>query len=105
MTERCPYHGDPVFSDPDSLLIKSTKDRLGITTNYHYENVGATGLNQHFSEPDLLDKIRKWYKKRGIGVRLVKKSGAGCPYYAVYTGTKPTRLPASQLQIATISEM
>jgi len=83
--ERCPYHGDPVFADPDSILIQREPFYI------HYDNVGATGLNEHINNPGFLDNIRKWYASRGLGVRLVKKSGAGCPYYAVYVGTKPRR--------------
>jgi hypothetical protein len=85
MTTKCPYHGDPVFSDPDSLLISRPTDKHGYI---HYENIGATGLNQHFSDPELLNKIRKYYGNLNLGVRLVKKSAAGCPYYAVYVGRK-----------------
>jgi hypothetical protein len=89
-TTKCPYHGDPVFSDPDSLLVKKTKDRLGIISYVHYDNVGATGLNEHVNNPALAENIRKWYAARGLGVRLVRKRAAGCPYYAVYVG-KPLR--------------
>ena len=88
--EKCPYHGDPVFVDPDSILVSKKKDRLGIPNYVHYHNVGSTGLNQHLSDPDLLQRIRRWYKDRGYGIRLMARQAAGCPYYAIYIG-KPLK--------------